>query len=71
MWIDIKLARDCIHNKRDFSIETTLAGGNVIRQIQDAKEFFTTKENNQTMRLFFFFCHTYPKRLNVNFLNDP
>lgn len=33
----IKLARDCISNKRNFSIETTLAGGNVIRQIHEAK----------------------------------
>ncbi|MNJ42881.1 hypothetical protein D3C77_378610 [compost metagenome] len=27
----IKLARDCIDHKRVFSVETTLAGGNVIR----------------------------------------
>jgi predicted ABC-type ATPase len=33
----IKLARDCIHNSRDFSIETTLAGGNAIRLMRDAK----------------------------------
>ncbi|MBN2983240.1 MULTISPECIES: zeta toxin family protein [Cohnella] len=33
----IKLARDCIRNHRDFSVETTLAGGNTIRLIQDAK----------------------------------
>lgn len=33
----IKLARECIHHKRNFSIETTLAGGNAIRQIRDAK----------------------------------
>lgn len=33
----IKLARDCIHNRRDFSIETTLAGGNSIRLMRDAK----------------------------------
>ncbi|WP_339246314.1 zeta toxin family protein [Paenibacillus sp. FSL R10-2796] len=33
----IKLARDCIRNKRDFSVETTLAGGNVIRLMNDAK----------------------------------
>ncbi|WDH83304.1 zeta toxin family protein [Paenibacillus urinalis] len=33
----IKLARECIHNKRDFSVETTLAGGNVIRLMRDAK----------------------------------
>ncbi|WP_159885764.1 zeta toxin family protein [Paenibacillus puerhi] len=34
----IQLARDCIRHKRDFSVETTLAGGNVIRLMQDAKE---------------------------------
>ncbi|MCC3372402.1 zeta toxin family protein [Cohnella sp. REN36] len=33
----IKLARDCVHNRRDFSIETTLAGGNAIRLMRDAK----------------------------------
>ncbi|MDD9271461.1 zeta toxin family protein [Paenibacillus sp. GCM10023248] len=33
----IKLARECIHNKREFSVETTLAGGNVIRLMRDAK----------------------------------
>ncbi|GIQ63831.1 hypothetical protein PACILC2_23990 [Paenibacillus cisolokensis] len=33
----IKLARDCIRDSRDFSIETTLAGGNVIRLMHDAK----------------------------------
>jgi len=33
----IKLVRDCIQNKRDFSIETTLAGGNAIRQMREAK----------------------------------
>ncbi len=33
----IKLARDCIRNKRDFSVETTLAGGNVIRLMHDAR----------------------------------
>ncbi|QJD87040.1 zeta toxin family protein [Cohnella herbarum] len=33
----IKLARDCIHNRRDFSVETTLAGGNAIRLMRDAK----------------------------------
>lgn len=32
------LARDCIQNKRDFTVETTLAGGNVIRQIREANE---------------------------------
>ncbi|TCZ78470.1 hypothetical protein E0485_08200 [Paenibacillus albiflavus] len=35
----IKLARDCIRNKRDFSVETTLAGGNVIRLMHDAKAY--------------------------------
>lgn len=34
----IKLARDCIRNNRDFTVETTLSGGNVIRQMREAKE---------------------------------
>ncbi|AIQ72984.1 MULTISPECIES: zeta toxin family protein [Paenibacillus] len=34
----IRLARNCIDNRRDFTIETTLAGGNVIRLMQSAKE---------------------------------
>lgn len=34
----IKIARECIRNKWDFTVETTLAGGNVIRQMRDAKE---------------------------------
>ncbi|MDP4098244.1 zeta toxin family protein [Paenibacillus sp. P96] len=34
----IKLARDCIKNRRDFTVETTLAGGNVIRQMREAKD---------------------------------
>lgn len=33
----IKLARECILHKRNFSVETTLAGNNVIRQMQEAK----------------------------------
>ncbi|MCI3922838.1 zeta toxin family protein [Paenibacillus sp. TRM 82003] len=33
----IKLARECIRMKRDFSVETTLAGGNVIRLMDIAK----------------------------------
>jgi len=33
----IKLARDCIRHGRDFSVETTLAGGNAIRLMRDAK----------------------------------
>lgn len=33
----IRLARDCIRYRRDFSIETTLAGGNAIRLMRDAK----------------------------------
>jgi predicted ABC-type ATPase len=33
----IKLARECIHQRRDFTVETTLAGGNVIRQMREAK----------------------------------
>lgn len=34
----IKIARDCIRNGRDFSVETTLAGGNVIRLIREARK---------------------------------
>ncbi|WP_246553346.1 hypothetical protein [Paenibacillus tritici] len=34
----IRIARECIRNKWDFTVETTLAGGNVIRQMRDAKE---------------------------------
>src|SRR5690625_509976 len=33
----IRLARNCIHYGRDFSIETTLAGGNAIRLMQKAE----------------------------------
>ncbi|WP_025333950.1 zeta toxin family protein [Paenibacillus sabinae] len=33
----IKLARECISRKWDFSVETTLAGGNVIRLMKDAR----------------------------------
>lgn len=33
----IKLARNCIHYRRDFSIETTLSGGNAIRLMREAK----------------------------------
>ncbi|UUZ92369.1 zeta toxin family protein [Paenibacillus sp. P25] len=33
----IKLARNCILHNRDFSIETTLAGGNAIRLMKSAK----------------------------------
>lgn len=34
----IRMARECIRNKWDFTVETTLAGDNVIRQMRDAKE---------------------------------
>ncbi|NBI31201.1 zeta toxin family protein [Chengkuizengella marina] len=34
----IRLARECIRNHRDFSVETTLAGGNTIRLMKSAKE---------------------------------
>lgn len=34
----IRIARECIRNKWDFTVETTLAGGNVIRQMRDAKK---------------------------------
>lgn len=30
----IRIARECIRNKWDFTVETTLAGGNVIRQMR-------------------------------------
>ncbi|TBL81534.1 zeta toxin family protein [Paenibacillus thalictri] len=33
----IKLARECIIHRRDFSVETTLAGGNVLRLMRDAR----------------------------------
>lgn len=33
----IRLARDCIQNLRDFSIETTLSGGYAIRLMQEAR----------------------------------
>ncbi|MCU6796841.1 zeta toxin family protein [Paenibacillus sp. WQ 127069] len=33
----IRLARECIRNHRDFSIETTLSGGYVIRLMQEAR----------------------------------
>lgn len=33
----IRLARNCIHHGRDFSIETTLSGGNAIRLMRNAK----------------------------------
>ncbi|WP_223829953.1 hypothetical protein [Paenibacillus arenilitoris] len=32
----IRLARDCINHQRDFSIETTLSGGNATRLMQTA-----------------------------------
>lgn len=34
----IRIARECIRNKWDFTVETTLAGGNVVRQMRAAKE---------------------------------
>lgn len=34
----ILLAKECIANKRDFSVETTFAGGNAIRLIKEAKK---------------------------------
>ncbi|WP_127589342.1 zeta toxin family protein [Paenibacillus koleovorans] len=33
----IKLSRDCIRQGRDFSVETTLSGGNAIRLMRNAK----------------------------------
>ncbi|MFE7083309.1 zeta toxin family protein [Priestia megaterium] len=35
----IKLVNECINEGKNFSIETTLAGKNVIRQMQKAKEY--------------------------------
>lgn len=43
----IKLARDCIRQNRDFSIETTLAGGNALRLIKYARE------NGMTITMFY------------------
>lgn len=34
----IKIARECIQNGRDFSVETTLAGGNVIRLMREGRK---------------------------------
>ncbi|AWB45561.1 hypothetical protein DCC85_16035 [Paenibacillus sp. CAA11] len=34
----IRIARECIRNKWDFTVETTLAGGNVLRQMKAAKQ---------------------------------
>lgn len=34
----IELARECIQQHRDFSVETTLAGGNVVRLMQQARD---------------------------------
>ncbi|RUT28643.1 hypothetical protein EJP77_16710 [Paenibacillus zeisoli] len=34
----IRMARECIRSKWDFTVETTLAGGNVIRQMIDARD---------------------------------
>lgn len=50
----IKLARDCIRHGRDFSIETTLAGGNAIRLMRDAKtNKFQLKTLSEGMKLQF------------------
>ncbi|WP_311198739.1 zeta toxin family protein [Paenibacillus hexagrammi] len=53
----ITLARDCIRKKRDFSVETTLAGGNVIRLMKDAKS------NGFNVTMFFVGLRDY--RLNI------
>lgn len=34
----IRRVNDCIENRRDFTIETTLGGGNALRQMQKAKQ---------------------------------
>ncbi|MEK3987055.1 zeta toxin family protein [Paenibacillus sp. FSL K6-3166] len=53
----IRIARECIRNKWDFSVETTLAGGNVIRQMKDAKE--------QGFEIIMFYVGLGDVRLNI------
>lgn len=53
----IKLARECIRNNRDFTVETTLAGGNVIRQMREAKE--------SGFEIFMFYVGLGDVRLNI------
>jgi len=53
----IRIARECIRNKWDFTVETTLAGGNVIRQMRDAKE--------QGFEIIMFYVGLGDVRLNI------
>jgi predicted ABC-type ATPase len=53
----IRITRECIRNKWDFSVETTLAGGNVIRQMRDAKE--------QGFEIIMFYVGLGDVRLNI------
>ncbi|MEK5357843.1 zeta toxin family protein [Paenibacillus sp. FSL L8-0709] len=53
----IRIARECIRNKWDFTVETTLAGGNVIRQMKDAKE--------QGFEIIMFYVGLGDVRLNI------
>ncbi|MRN52125.1 zeta toxin family protein [Paenibacillus monticola] len=53
----IRIVRECIRNKWDFTVETTLAGGNVIRQMRDAKE--------QGFEIIMFYVGLGDVRLNI------
>ncbi|WP_342481310.1 zeta toxin family protein [Paenibacillus sp. FSL L8-0340] len=53
----IRIARECIRNKWDFTVETTLAGGNVVRQMRDAKE--------QGFEIIMFYVGLGDVRLNI------
>ncbi|WP_138496486.1 zeta toxin family protein [Paenibacillus pinistramenti] len=53
----IRIARECIRNRWDFTVETTLAGGNVIRQMRDAKE--------QGFEIIMFYIGLGDVRLNI------
>lgn len=53
----IRIARECIRNKWDFTVETTLAGGNVIRQMRAAKE--------QGFEIMMFYVGLGDVRLNI------
>ncbi|WP_405175913.1 zeta toxin family protein [Paenibacillus sp. FSL H8-0261] len=53
----IRITRECIRNKWDFTVETTLAGGNVIRQMRSAKE--------QGFEIIMFYVGLGDVRLNI------
>lgn len=53
----IRITRECIQNKWDFTVETTLAGGNVVRQMKDAKE--------QGFKIIMFYVGLGDVRLNI------